>query len=230
MALNPSDTGTSADQCLEGAGQGATQHTRGHGRTLQSHQPKGRGARVRGAALERLPGNEREPSHRLLLSPPHSCLSSAPRSLPWGSREAWHSHTRLLTPEGKLEGTGPWSRREQDGCQHLCPTLPWASSPGSSRGPHGAGTSRLLSLLRAQLSDRMDQAALWRFPKWPSRTLSSRQLPRHLQAELHASFLFWRPQSRAPIPLAADSRGHHVFLFTSCAFNVTGPRGLEFRF
>lgn len=44
--LGPS---TSAGQCLEGAGQ----HARGHGCTLQSHQPEGRGARVRGAALER---------------------------------------------------------------------------------------------------------------------------------------------------------------------------------
>lgn len=171
MALNPSDTGTSADQCLEGAGQGAAQHARGHGSHCRVISPRAVERGLEALLWSVRPGNEREPSHRLLLSPPRSCLSSAPRSLPRGSREAWHSHTRLLTAEGRLAGTGPWSRREQDGRQCPCPMLPWASSPGFSRGPHGAGTSRLLSLLRARLSDRMDQAVLWRFPKWPSRTL-----------------------------------------------------------
>lgn len=156
------------------------------------------------------PGDEREPSRKLPLSPPHPCLSSAPGSLPQGSKEAWHSHTRPLTAEGRLAGTGLWSRREQAGRQRLCPTPPWASSPGSSRWPRGAGTSRLLSFLGVRLSDFMDQAALWRFPKWPGRTLSSRQLPRHLQVGLHASFLLWRPQSRAPVHLAADSPSHHA--------------------
>lgn len=181
------------------------------------------------------PGDEREPSRMLPLSPPRSCLSSAPGSLPQGSKEAWHGHTHPLTAEGRLAGTGLWSRREQAGReqagrQRLCPTPPWASSPGSSRGPRGAGTSQLLSLFRVRLSDCMDQAALWRFPKWPGRTLSSRQLPRHLQVGLHASFLLWRPQSRAPVHLAADSQGHHVLLLTACGSDITGLRGLEFGF
>lgn len=132
---------------------GAGQHARGHGCTLQESSARGPWSEGSGAALEasgRAMRENRPASCR--CPPPHPCLSSAPGKPSSGQQGG------LAQPHPPTDSYGlSWQaglcmvRRSWKQARGLClcPTPPWASSPGSlPAGPAGLiFLARLLSFL-----------------------------------------------------------------------------------